>query len=295
MSPAARNPGPSWGYRFLVACDRVIPEPLFRPLRMIGTACAMLGMSAQRRHSRAYLALVLPHHPSWRDLWRHFFAFEEFLMLKLRVGRGRRQRTELAVSGLAFADFVVGSQPALLGSFHLGHSDLLGFMLADRYTRPVAMVRQRVANSHDVDQLLARFGGRMKIIWVNQAENLLFALKDALAGPDSLAMKCDRIEFTAKTAAFDFLGAKREFPITIYYLAIIFTRPVIFSYGLPGGAGLTRIHGSAVWMPDASLSRAANLETAHAHFQGFLHQVEQALRQQPYQWFNFTPLNPVVA
>jgi predicted LPLAT superfamily acyltransferase len=31
---------------------------------------------------------------------------------------------------------------------------------------------------------------------------------------------------------------------------------------------------------------------ARAHFQDFLRQLESLLRKQPYQWFNFTPLNP---
>ena len=31
---------------------------------------------------------------------------------------------------------------------------------------------------------------------------------------------------------------------------------------------------------------------AHEHFQNFLRQVEGLLREQPYLWFNFTPLNP---
>lgn len=293
MTARARNPGPSWGFRFLVACDRLLPEVIFRPLRAVGTAVALLGMGPQRRHSRTYLARVLPHPPTAADVFRHFFAFEEFLLLKLRVGRGCEQRTRLDATAQAFASFVADDQPALLGSFHLGHSDLLGFLLAGRYQRPVAMVRQQVGNSHDVDQLLARFGGALKIIWVNQTDNLLFALKDALSGPDSLAMKCDRLEFSAKTEAFTFLGERRLFPFTIYYLAILFRRPVIFSFGLPGEPGLTMIYASPVWTADTTASKAANLARAREHFQAFLAQVESALLAQPYQWFNFTALNPV--
>jgi len=44
----ARNPGPSWGFRFLLICDRILPEMLFKPLRVAGTWVAMLAMPAQR-------------------------------------------------------------------------------------------------------------------------------------------------------------------------------------------------------------------------------------------------------
>src|SRR5688500_17056054 len=76
----ARNPGPSWGYRFLCACDAVVPEFLFRPARKFGTWFALATMPEQRAHSRAYLRAITGRQPSLREVFRHFFAFEEFLM-----------------------------------------------------------------------------------------------------------------------------------------------------------------------------------------------------------------------
>jgi hypothetical protein len=67
-----RNPGPSWGFQFLRISDRVLPEVVYRPFRALGTAVAMAGMPAQRRHSRAYLATVLDHPP---DLARRLPPF----------------------------------------------------------------------------------------------------------------------------------------------------------------------------------------------------------------------------
>src|SRR3954451_15444034 len=92
----ARNPGPSWGYRFLCACDAVLPEFIFRPLRWLGTWVALANMPSQRANSRAYLTAVVGRAPSWREIFRHFFAFEEFLMLRLRVANGLGHRGELA-------------------------------------------------------------------------------------------------------------------------------------------------------------------------------------------------------
>ena len=289
--PVPRNPGPSWGYRFLCACDAIVPEALFRPLRAFGTWVALANMPAQRRHSRTYLRTLTGREPSMLDVFRHFFAFEEFLMLRLRVARGHPHWGELAPDATGFHALLATGEPALLGTFHVGHSDLTGFLLGRQEQRRVFMVRQRVGNSHDTEVLGARFGQWVTFIWVNEPENLLFALKDAVAAGGSVALKCDRLEFSAKTEAFEFLGARRLFPFTIYHLALIFRRPVVLCVGLPAGRGRSTVHSSPLFRPDGA-GKAANLARAREHFQAFLRQIEGFLRADPHLWFNFLPLNP---
>ncbi|MCX6937163.1 MAG: hypothetical protein NTU80_04585 [Verrucomicrobia bacterium] len=287
----ARNPGPSWGYRFLRLADRWVPEPLFRPARAFGTAVALLNMREQRRHSRAYLRVILGREPATREVFRHFFAFEEMLMLKLRVADGRPHRGVLAPGCSDFRRFLDTPEDALLGTFHVGHSDLVGFLFGGQEQRRVSMVRLRVGNSHDVEKLGATFGRWVSFVWVNEGENLLFALKDAITAGGSLALKCDRLEHSSRAEPFQFLGARRLFPFTIYHLAIIFGRPVYLCVGVPGAPGESVIHSSPRWLPDPSVSRARNLESARAHFQVFLDLVESLLRADPYLWFNYRPLN----
>ena len=291
---APSNPGPHWGYRFLCACDRVLPEKIFRPVRALDTWIAVAAMPAQRNHSRTYLSIVLGRPPAWREVWRHFFAFEEFLMLKLRVAAGRPHRCVLASDTPDnIRAWLAANRPALLGTFHLGHSDLVGFLLGGHEHRRVFMIRQRVGNSHDTESLGALFGDWVKFIWVNEADNLLFALKDAVAAGGSIAMKCDRLEFSAKTEAFDFLGAPRIFPFTIYHLALIFGLPVVLSVGISNGPGESVIHAAPLFAPEPGATKSAELARARAHFQAFLSRIEILLQADPFLWFNFTPLNPV--
>jgi predicted LPLAT superfamily acyltransferase len=270
----------------------VLPEFLFRPLRAIGTAIAVCGMPQQRAHSRAYLARVLPRAPGWADAFRHFFAFEESLMLRLRVANGATVPCEFAPGADDFRTWMASDEPALLGTMHLGSSDLLGCQLGGCGNRTVYIVRQRVGNSHDTDALASRVGGRLRFIWVNEREDLLFRLKDAIASGGTLALQCDRLEFSARTEVFDFLGARRVFPFTIYHLSLIFGRPVLLAAGVPAARHLNRLFSSPRFVPQPGESRAAALARARAHFQDFLHQVEAILHEQPYLWFNFIPLNP---
>jgi predicted LPLAT superfamily acyltransferase len=291
----ARNPGPSWGYWFLRECDRILPEAVFRPLRGIGTAIAMAGMPDQRRCSREYLALVLRRPPGWSDVWRHFFAFEEALMVKLRVINGRPHRIVYGPGAEEFRTWLEGGGPALLGTFHVGVSDLLGCQIGGYGSQHVYVVRRRVGNSHDVKKLAERFGGRLHFVWVNEPDEMIFALKEAAATQAAIALQCDRCEFAARSEEFEFLGARRRFPFTIYHLALIFDRPVLLSVGLSESPALAVLHASTRFEPRPGEPRAEALQRARIHFQAFLRQLEELLFQQPYQWFNFIPLNPPAA
>lgn len=288
-----RNPGPSWGYGFLCWAERWWPRWFFRPLLKAGTWIGLARMSAQRAHSRAYLALVFGRPPALIEVWRHFFAFADFLMLKLRAGGGAPVRCTLEPENeAAFESLVRSTRPALFGTFHFGYSDLLGYLLSERGRR-VTIIRQRVGNSDDTRMLGERFAANVSFLWVNDPAALLFDLKAAIEAGESLALKCDRLEFSAKAEPFEFLGARRMFPFTIYHLALMFDRPVVFCSALPGRVPEElRVHSSPVFTPDPTAGRAANLAGARVHFQAVLAQLEDLVRAHPYLWFNFLPLNP---
>ncbi|HET7537169.1 MAG TPA: hypothetical protein VFJ90_11975 [Candidatus Didemnitutus sp.] len=292
-SAAPRNPGPSWGYGFLLWAERWWPRWIFRPALMAGTWIGLAGMAEQRAQSRAYLRVVLGRPPALIEVWRHFFAFTEFLMRKLRAGAGAEVRCTLEPeNAFAFEVLVQGTTPALFGTFHFGCSDLLGYLLGAR-GRKVSIIRLRVGNSDDTRLLGERFGDKVSFLWINDPANLLFDLKNAIEAGESLAMKCDRLEFSAKAEPFHFLGANRLFPFTIYHLAVLFQRPVVFCLALPGeGADDIRVFASPVFTPDPALGRDVNLAVARRHFQEVLARLETLVRQHPLLWFNFLPLNP---
>ncbi len=290
-----RNPGPSWGFAVLQGTDRLLPWPVYRVLVGIGAAAAAACMPVQRRHSRDYLAAALGRRPTALEIWRHFYTYAVFLVAKLRAAGGVPQRGRLAAGHAGDFEALVGSgKPAFFGTFHFGQSDLIGYLLGQHFNRKVFMVRLQMGNAADTAKMERMFGQWITVIWVDRPENMLFALKEAVASGGSLAMQCDRIEFTSKTDYFDFLGARRKFPSSIYHLALLFDRPVIFCVGVPGEErDETVIHASPAFTADPALGRAANLLRAHEHFQAVLAHLENLIRQHPELWLNFLPLNPV--
>ncbi len=287
-----RNPGPTWSYDFLLCVQRIRPRWLLKALLVVGTWGAVVQLPIPRRHSRDFLSTVLGRRAGLRDVWRHFYTYLEFLLLRLRIAKGAPSQCVLDPEYAdEFEALMQSREPALFGTFHFGHSDLLGFLLARRGRR-VAMVRLRVGNSGDTVMLKEHFGDAVTFIWVNDPDNLLFAMKTALERGDSLAMQCDRL-FSSRTQPFHFLGATRIFPFAIYHLAILFDRPVMFCIGAPEGADGTRVRASPLFRPDPALSRDENIEAARRHFQAVLRRLESLVRKHPYDWFNFLPLNPV--
>lgn len=290
-----RNPGPSWGYGFLLWAERWCPDWLFRPVLMAGTWVGVALMPTQRAHSRAYLAVVRGRPAMLVDVWRHFFAFAEILMLKLRAGRGVAVRCVLAPENEAALETLIASdRPAIFGTFHFGASDLLGYLLGARGRR-VSIIRLQVGNSTDTQLLGRQFGGQVSVLWVNDSTRLLLDLKAALEAGESLALNCDRVEYSARTEPFHFLGAQRLFPFTIYHLALLFDRPVVFCTAVPAVArNELRVVSSGIFHPDPRFGREVNRVAARRHFQGVLDQLETLIRAHPSLWFNFRPLNPTV-
>ena len=290
-----RNPGPSWGFSFLLWAERWWPRWFFRTALMAGTWVALPFMPKQCAHSREYLAVVLGRPISAMEVWRHFFAFMESLMLNLRAGRGVPLACQLEPQNKeAFEQLANSTLPALFGTFHFGSSDLLGYLLATQ-NRRVSIIRLQVENSVDTRLLGQRFGENVSFLWINNPANLLFDLKAAIEAGQSLALKCDRLAYSAKSEAFEFLGARRLFPFTIYYLSVLFSQSVVFCTATTTTTndGI-KVFSSPVFVPDPNASREQNLESARPHFQGVLSDLEKLIRQNPYLWCNFLPLNPAV-
>ncbi len=295
MKSERRNPGPSWGYAFLQSAARWMPAPLFRACLRAGAVAGWACMPRAREYERRYWEALLGRPPTLREQWAHFGDFAETLAAKLALAQGVRPRFHFhdSESSRDFAAICREPGAALFGSFHVGEADLMGAMLAE-FGRTVHMVRLRVGNSRDIRTLEQSLAGSLRFIWVNQPDEMLFALKNALEAGHGVAMHCDRPAFGARKEAFSFLGRRRWFPFTIYHLSALFQAPVGFAFALRrDGTGSIPVVTAPVFHPDPG--REATITKAKAHFQEVLYLLETHLRHDPGIWFNFEPLNEPVS
>lgn len=289
----SRNPGPPFGFQLLGLGHRLLPHRLFYPIVKAGTVIAVLRMRKERRASREYLSIVLGRKVRFTDILEHFYAQVQTVIDKIVV-RDPAQSAPAPANDPDTAEFIrlaQGNGQALFGTFHVGNSDLIGAALST-LGRKVHMVRLKVRNSPDIDALKRIFGQGLEFVWVNKPADATFAISHLLGSGASLALQCDRVEYGSKLHPFEFLGARRLFPVTIYHLSHLFQVPVGFALSVPAADGSPSVLSSGVFHPDPS-DRNRTLERGYAHFQHTLNLLEAQLRLTPYIWFNFLPLNPV--
>lgn len=282
----------AWSTAALRGAIRVLPQVVVDFLTGLGVWIAVLALPQPRRNSRSYLTIVLGRPPRLREIWRHYREFTRMHLLRLNVAAGKPHTCRATPGCDDFSALMTSKRPALLGSFHIGDSDLLGFFLG-QFRRHIYMVRFRLGDPNFLRQLATQCSAWVTFIWVNEKGNLLFALKDAVASGGTVAMKCDRVAHSSKLEAFQFLGAQRQFPFTIYHLGMMFQRPVTFCVSIPLGSNESEVRGFPVFEPNSD-SKESNLQRARDHFQSVLSEIEVILRLHPYLWFNFGPLNPAV-
>lgn len=294
MRNKARNPGPSWGYRFLQWAVKWVPDGIFRFGLRVGAVVGWSFMPDARKHSRDYWKVLTGKQMSLRQQWQHFGDFAETLVVKLSLVHGHRPAFHMVNNGFEeeFMALCRSKEPALFGSFHFGEADLMGSVLSE-FDRRIAMIRLRVGNSEDIRAIEKTFGDAVDFIWINQPEEMLFALKSAMENGCSIAMHCDRVQYGSRRESFEFLGKERWFPITIYHLAIMFQRPVVFAFAARRDErGSIPVVATPVFRPLAS--KVDSLCLAKNHFQKVLNTLEELMREDPFLWFNFEPLNEEV-
>lgn len=291
-----RNFGPPGGDRMILAGDALVPRPLKSAVLFLVAAVGLVLARKNIRHSRAYLETVTGRPAGILGVWKHYHRLLISLHRKLRVAAGRdNPRSKPADPAAAEEYFALArsGEPALFGTFHVGDSDLIGCLLTRNFSRRVTMIRLRMANSGDTERLARRFGEGVDIVWINRPEEMVVALNRALESGGSIALQCDREEHATRTAYFRFLGANRRFPVTIYHLAALYSRPVAIAFAFTGDDGVTVVHTPPLFRPAPGASRAEVVEAGKAHFQVTLDLLEKLLREDPYLWFNFLPLNSV--
>jgi predicted LPLAT superfamily acyltransferase len=288
--PPAKPPA---GIRAIRFWDRALPFPLNRWVRSIGALVAMGCMAPQRRHSMDYLSIVHGKRCGWRCSWLHFSRFTDYLCDRVHSAWEPVLFEWADGEGKDFLSLIHRDGPLLLGTFHVGYSDLMGFF-TEVFQKQIHMLRLKTGNGEDTESLRGSAGEFLKVIWVNHPEDTLFAIKDVLEKGGSVAMQCDRVQHASKLEAFEFFGERRLFPFSIYALSILFGTPVLFVIaGKPASKGKVPVHSSLPFFPDPGKSRKANHEAAKAHFQEVLRMLESLLREDPCLWFNFEPMNPI--
>ncbi|MBS0469246.1 MAG: acyl-CoA synthetase [Proteobacteria bacterium] len=240
------------------------------------------------RASRAYLTRVLGRPPRWAERYRHVLCFASTIHDRVFLLKGRGAQFNVEVQGAdelhaALAD----GQGALLMGAHLGSFEVLRTMGRERGNLRVAMAMYP-DNARKLNATLAALAPELQqdVIALGHVDAML-AVRDRLEQGNLVGLLADR-SLGAQDACtrLPLLGDAAPFPDGPWRLAVLLQRPVFFMAGLYLGSNRYQIRFERIadFRAVARSERSAAMAAAQ---QAYVQAIARALRDSPWNWFNF--------
>jgi predicted LPLAT superfamily acyltransferase len=245
---------------------------------------------AERNASQQYLERVLgPTHfcGRWQRTFRHLLAFGHAYLDGLILGvEGPRAFTFEHEGTEHLARIFEAGHGGVMLTAHLGTWELASAMLEPTHqTGRIAVVMFR----SDAEQL-QRFieslhGRRPRVIAVGAQDLAALEIIRAVRNGELVAMQGDRTVDT-RDIEVPFFGRPARWPIGPWIIAAVTGAPLLWAFSLPVGPRRYKFVASAPITVRFVPGRDRNAQLRE-WIEGYVAAVEDVLRAQPYQWFNF--------
>lgn len=275
-------------FRLLAVLFRILPRRFVQALGSALCLLAALCNTALRRTVRENLATVLAsENPSPQHLRRLVYAtfrnFGAYLadFIRFRRADALPSHHRLRVENAHLLDAVRSSpRGALAVTLHLGNWELAGACLAAAGIPVHAVVRP--VPSHSLERIFTRFRQQRGIALI-PLDHAPLGIARALRAGDTVALLGDR-DYTAAAPLSPFFGRPARLPPGPAALAARFRIPLLFGSVArdPDNAYTLRL---SLIPPDPSLTEADIQSRLTALMQ-------DAIRQNPDQWYTFRPFWP---
>ena len=168
-------------------------------------------------------------------------------------------------------------------SSHVGCYEMVGYSLKPKTKKMNALVY--AGETATVMENRQRVLGHNNIQMVPVKEDLshLFALNAAIDNGDIVSMPADRIFGSQKSVECQFFGAKANFPLGGFAMAVQKEVPVLAVFVMKIGMKKYRVFLRSVECDSQAKKRDQMTQLA----QSFATQFEDIVRRYPTQWFNY--------
>lgn len=255
------------------------------PITLYFVVCA----KGSRHASRYYLGKVLPHSPTWRDIYRHHFAFAQVVLDRIYLLAGRYAYFAISHEGNGREEFMQllkkGQGCILLGA-HLGSFEVLRCSGMLNLTTPLNILMYS-ANAAKTNAIFNAVNPSVlpQVIELGQADAML-KVQECLQRGEVLGILGDRVYAEDKVLACDFLGESALFPKGPLMLASALKAPVALCFGTYQGDNRYTIH-LEIFSESMSIPRAEREARLHAYLQRYANILAEQCKKSPYNWFNF--------
>ena len=281
---SGKTDGQPWMQRSLIAMFRVLPLWL---LYGVMALVVPFYMFFNRKGYRAIYCFFRERmgYGKWKSFWSVYanhFRFGQVILDRFGVYAGKKYHFE--VDGLPLMDELeMHSKGFMMLSSHVGHYEMAGYTLKPKRKKLNALVyagetatvmenRQKVLSQNNI-----------QMIPVKEDLSHLFALNAALDKGEIVSMPADRIFGSQKSAECQFFGAKANFPLGAFALAVQKDVPVLAVFVMK--EGMKRYHA---FVQEVKCDQQASKREQMAQLaQNFAKRLETIVRRYPTQWFNY--------
>ena len=247
----------------------------------------LLGSVAARRAVKRFRERALGRPVSWRDLFRHYYAFASTILDRVYFLRGRFDLFEIQVHGLEALDreLAKGRGCVLLGS-HLGSFEVVRAVGLSRQPIEIRVLMDE-QNAPLIRGLIQELNPAVAetVIQVGGAETMLH-VKECLDRNGVVGIMGDRVMQEDQAVFCDFLGCEARFPTGAMRLAHVVRTPVVLFFGLYRGGNRYEVYLES-FSEGVQLSHEQRAADLKQWTQRYADRLEAVCRRAPDNWFNF--------
>lgn len=281
---SGKTDGQPWMQRSLIAMFRVLPLWLLYGVMALVVPFYMLfnkkGYQVMYHFFRERMG-----YGRWKSFWSVYanhFRFGQIILDRFGVYAGKKYR--FWTEGQELMDELeTHPEGFVLLSSHVGNYEIAGYSLKPKSKKFNALIfagetatvmenRQRILSQNN-----------MSMIPVKEDLSHLFALNAALDNGEMVSMPADRIFGSQKSVECQFFGAKANFPLGAFAMAVQKEVPVLAVFVMK--EGMKKYHA---YVKEIACDRQASRREQMAQLaQSFASCLEAIVRRYPTQWFNY--------
>jgi predicted LPLAT superfamily acyltransferase len=275
--------------RLIVWLAANLKRSMVRPFLYPIVGYFMLTSRESRAASREYLRRTLGHESSWRDQWRHLFAFASCTLDRIYMLGERLQEFDIDVHRPENVRAIVARDPGvLLFVAHFGSPEALRVIGVSKRHLPLSILLDR-NHGKMLTELLEQVNPALASTVIDASERgptLVLKLKEVLESGRMVGIMVDRALASERSVEVDFLGGRARLPVGPWHLAHALQVPIVLGFGCYLGDNRYAAHYE-LFAEKVTLPRADRDAAVKQLAQRYAKRLEYYAHLAPYNWFNF--------
>lgn len=219
--------------------------------------------------------------------FKNFYLLGQVLLDKVALLAGFSNKFTFDFDGENHIRDMAASSGGLLIGAHIGNWEIAGQLLERIETRVHIVMLE--AEHKKIRQLLDNVmtKKKMEVITIQDDMSHLFAIKEALARNELVAIHGDRFLPGSKTVEANFLGKKALFPVGPFYLSIKYKKPVTFVSAVKETNTHYHFYATKPKLYQAGTNATMRNDQLKNILDDYIFEMEKILKKHPEQWFNY--------